>query len=302
LANHGEYVGHHRLAALVDPMHVLHDVENRFGAGQIRRVDQGREPPPPGVRIDPGQRHRRIGDAQQVVENQEVVTIGVGKLGSKPRSRGRVVETAHPGRSAEQPRHGMERDLARVGFAICGKDSDTAAFGDLERLTDEPALPDPRRPDDTYHRPAAGYRALEKSSHGVQFQPASYKGRLRRPGPLTLGSHPKQAAGRHGRVGTLDRHHLRFAENGCTPDELRGRIAEHDPAWRRCGLHALRHPDLLADSGVTNCGGTEFTSYHLAGIQPYPQAEADTIPPIDVGGHILDFPLDLQGGRQARKA
>ena len=158
-----------------------------------------------------GQRHRRIGDAQQVVENQRSSRSASG-LASKPRSRGRVVETADPGRSAEQPRHGMERDLARVGFAICGKDSDAAAFGDLERLADEPALPDPRRPDHTDHRPAAVYRALEKSVDGVQFQPASYQGRLRRRRPLMLGSHAEQSTGRHRRVGALDRHHLRFAE------------------------------------------------------------------------------------------
>ena len=271
-------------------MHVFHDVENRFGAGQIRRVDQGREPPPPGVRIDPGQRHRRIGDTQQVVENQEVVTVGVGKL---VRSCARAATSSRPptrGRSAEQPRHGMERDLARMGFAICGKHCDAAAFGDLRRLRGRAdsfrsqAVP-PHRPPSPRPLPhgpgvptwcALPARAPQGSTAQVRLSHA------RQP--------PQAVDARARRAGALDRHHFRIAEQAGRPDELRGGIAEHDPAWRRGGLHPLGHPDLVADSGVTNCGGTEFTSYHLARIQPDPQAEADTIPPIDVGCHILDFP------------
>ncbi len=87
--------------------------------------------------------------------------------------------------------------------------------------------------------------------------------------------HPEQAARRHWGVGALDRHHLRFAEDDYAPDELRGRIAEHDPAGRRRGLHSLRHPDLLADCGVTNCGGTELAGNHLARVQAHPQKKAE---------------------------
>ena len=68
------------------------------------------------------------------------------------------------------------------------------------------------------------------------------------------------------------------------------------------GLHPLRHPDLLTDRGVTNCGGTDLTGYHLAGVQPDPQPELDTIAPIDVGGQILACVWISKAAMQARNA
>ena len=42
-------------------------------------------------------------------------------------------------------------------------------------------------------------------------------------------STPSRRRAGTGGVDALDRHHLRFAEDDYAPDELRGRIAEHDP-------------------------------------------------------------------------
>ena len=43
----------------------------------------------------------------------------------------------------------------------------------------------------------------------------------------------------------------------------------------------MRHPDLLPDCGVTNCGGTEIAGNHLAQTQAHPQKKADAILSID---------------------
>jgi hypothetical protein len=44
LRDDGEDLGHHRLANLIDPMHVLEDVDRRFGLRQRGRVDERGQP------------------------------------------------------------------------------------------------------------------------------------------------------------------------------------------------------------------------------------------------------------------
>ena len=66
----GEEVGQHRLADRIDPVRVLDDEQRRFGARQRHGVDQCGQPAPPRVRVDLGQRHVGVGDAEQIVEQQ----------------------------------------------------------------------------------------------------------------------------------------------------------------------------------------------------------------------------------------
>jgi hypothetical protein len=63
--SHGEELGQHRLADLIDPVRVLDHKDRWFGAGQRHGIDQRRQPPPPRIRIDLRQLHIGIGDAQQ---------------------------------------------------------------------------------------------------------------------------------------------------------------------------------------------------------------------------------------------
>ena len=81
LRDHREEVGEHRLADLVDPVRILDDVDRRCFPGQGGGVDQSGQPPPPGIRIDLGQLDVGVGDAQQVLEQQQVLGVGVGILG-----------------------------------------------------------------------------------------------------------------------------------------------------------------------------------------------------------------------------
>ena len=58
----------------------------------------------------------RVGDTQQVVEQQQILRIGVGNLRPNPLPRGVIVEVADPYDRPQQPRHHMKRDVAGVGF------------------------------------------------------------------------------------------------------------------------------------------------------------------------------------------
>ena len=54
----------------------------RYSAGAVRAsdvgVDQCGQPAPPRVRVDLGQRHLGVGDAQQVIKQQQILRVGIG--------------------------------------------------------------------------------------------------------------------------------------------------------------------------------------------------------------------------------
>ena len=54
------------------------------GARQRRGVDQCGQPAPPRVRVDLGQRHVGVGDAQQIIEQQQILRVGIGDLFPDP--------------------------------------------------------------------------------------------------------------------------------------------------------------------------------------------------------------------------
>ena len=91
--------------------------EGWLGAGQRHRVDQRAQPPPPRVGIDVGQRHVRVTNAQQVIEQDHILGIGVGNLCMHPCPRGLLVEIGDPGGIAQQPRRHMERNLTGMRLA-----------------------------------------------------------------------------------------------------------------------------------------------------------------------------------------
>jgi len=67
--NHGEEIGQHRLADGIDPVRILDDEHRRFGARQRHRIDECGQPAPPRIRVDLGQRHIRVpnADAQDLL-------------------------------------------------------------------------------------------------------------------------------------------------------------------------------------------------------------------------------------------
>ena len=62
------------------------------------------------------------------------------------------------------------------------------------------------------------------------------------------------------------------------------------------GIELGALPGLIADRGVTGCGGADLPGDHLPGIQPDPQLKINSIPVADLIGQITDGPVDLQGG------
>ena len=87
--DHRQEVGQHRLADRVDPMRVLDDEKSRFGARQRGGVDQRGQLAPPRIGIDLRRRYLGVGDAQQIVEEQQVLRVGTGDLFAHP-ARGRL--------------------------------------------------------------------------------------------------------------------------------------------------------------------------------------------------------------------
>jgi hypothetical protein len=107
-------------------------------AGQRRGIDQRGQPPPPRVGVDCRQRDVGIGDAQQVIEEQHVIRLGVGHPGPHLRAGFRGIQIGHPEARTQHPPHQIERDVARVRFAEGGEHVDTTGRchgGDLARQT-----------------------------------------------------------------------------------------------------------------------------------------------------------------------
>ena len=146
----GEEVGQHRLTDLVDPVRILDEVERRFGAGQRRGVDQRGQPAPPGIRIDFGQCSIGVGDAQQILQQHEILGVGIRNLSPQLSPGRRTIEFAYPGRRPQQPRDHMERDVAGMGLAKCPHHLNPATGRQRGGFPSHAALADTRQP---HHRP-----------------------------------------------------------------------------------------------------------------------------------------------------
>ena len=109
LRDHREEIGQHRLADLIDPMRVLNDIDRRGFAGQRRGIHQRGQPPPTRIGIDLRQRNIGIGDAQQVVEQQQILGVGVGNPVAHAIAGGLPVKTL----DAEWPRAAAARPHGR---------------------------------------------------------------------------------------------------------------------------------------------------------------------------------------------
>jgi hypothetical protein len=109
LRYHREEPGEHRLADLVNPVRVLDNKDRRFGAGQRRGIDQRRQPPPPRIRVDLRQLHIGIGDAHQVVKQQQVLRLRIGSHIAHPVAGSPRVQTFDAGSRPQQACDSMKR-------------------------------------------------------------------------------------------------------------------------------------------------------------------------------------------------
>ena len=108
----------------------------------------------------------------------------------------------------------------------------------------------------------------------------------------------QQPLGGHGLRRALDPNPLDVTQDGCVLDQSGRRHAQHDPARRRDGLHPLGHPDLCTDCGVAELTRADAARDHLAGVQPDPQSQLDTVAFGDLDSKPHRLLLNVQG-RQA---
>ena len=95
-------------------MRVLDDIDRWDLAGQRGGIDQRGQPPPPGIGIDRRKSNLGIGDAQQVIEEQHVLGVGIRDPRAHSVTSGRAVQIAHADGCPQQPRHDVEGNVGGV--------------------------------------------------------------------------------------------------------------------------------------------------------------------------------------------
>ena len=125
-------------------MRVLDDIDRRHLACQRGGIDQRGQSPPPGIGINNRKSNVRIGDAQQVIEEQHVLGVGIRHPGAHSVTGGRAVQATHAGGCPQQPRHDMEGDVGGVRFAVGAEHLHFPARSDCYHLTHQTALADTR--------------------------------------------------------------------------------------------------------------------------------------------------------------
>ncbi len=121
----------------------------------------------------------------------------------------------------------------------------------------------------------------------------------RRVGPSTLKSvhlNRQEPTSSNRCVAALDVDCLDFAQLRRGFHQPCRRLAEHHAARRSDRLHTLRHPDLVANGGVTERPRTDFTRDHLARVQAHPQPQHDCVAPFDFCGQLGRLDLEIQRG------
>ena len=133
-------------------------------------VDQCGQPAPPRIRVDGGQWHVGVGDAEQIIEQQQILRVDIGTyICPQLRAGGVAVEVSHTAARPQQPRHGIERDVTGVGFAEGPKHVDPATGRQRRGFPRRPGFADARRSHHIHHTTAATDRALHQ---GVERPPS----------------------------------------------------------------------------------------------------------------------------------
>ena len=232
------------------------------------------------------ERHR-VGDAQQVINNSK---SSGSASGTRSRTRSRAAcasRSSHAGGRTQQPRHGMERDLAGVRLAEGGEHLHTTATRHRRHLAHQTALADARWSHHTHDRAVALDCTVQHALNGGHLPPPTNQIRLGTLDQAMPFLHAQQPLGRDRLIGTLDPNHLRLTESRCAINQSRGGCAQHHPTRRSDRLHPLRHPHLLTDGGVTERPRTDFTGDHLTRIESHPQPQFHAVALLDFDGKPL---------------
>ena len=110
-------------------------------------------------------RESGVGDTQEIFEQKQVPGVGIGEPAAhlRPGLRG-IIEMVDSHAGAKQSRDDAERDVAGVGFAVRGYDCGCPLTRrERSRLAGQPALADPRRPDEVDDATGAADRLVDEA-------------------------------------------------------------------------------------------------------------------------------------------
>ena len=238
-----EEVGQHRLADRIDPVGVLDDVKRRFGARQRGGVDQGRQPAPSRVRVDLGQRHIGVGDAEQIIKQQHILRVGIRDLFPH------CARASSPSRSATPVRARSSRvtawnGISRVWDSQKVQNTSSSASGrGRGGLPGHPAFADARRSHDIDHATAGTDGAVRKGVEGRHLPAPTDQTRLGAAAAASARADRHQSAHRNRFIRPLDVRLLGFTQQHDVLDQPSGRLGQHHPARRGHRFHPLRQPD-----------------------------------------------------------
>jgi hypothetical protein len=299
--DHGQKVGQHRLADFVDPVGIFDQVQCRLRPGDRCGIHQRREPAPPGIGLDVGQFDVGIGDAEQVVQQQQIFGVGAGNSGADACTSLLAVEVVHAQPGAQQPRYRVEWDVDGMGFAVGGEHLHAAVAGQCSRFANDAALADSRRSENADYPPDAPDRLVENSGDGVQLPSAAHQRGVVAPAVLALSGLGGQAARHYRLFRAFDTHQFRFGQLYGILNEAGGGRAQHHATRWGDRFHPLRHSHLFADGGVTQSPRADVAGDDLPRVQAHSQSQFHAVAALDLGREPGSLFLDVQRRRTCAK-
>jgi hypothetical protein len=131
LRHHRHEVGEHRVADIVDPVHVLDDVDSGRRPGDGRGLHQRGQPAPPGVGVDSRQRPVVVANSEEIVHKHQILFIGAVEPRSELLTCSGGIQAGEPENGAEELARGVERNVSGVRFTEGPEDvGATAGCGD----------------------------------------------------------------------------------------------------------------------------------------------------------------------------
>ncbi len=249
-----------------------------------------------------GQRHIGVGDAEQIIQQQQILRVGIRNLLPHFRAGGFAVEVGHAAGRPQQLGHDVEGNVTGVGLAEGPQHLDPATGRQRRGLPGRPGLADARRSDHIHHTTAATDRAVHKGVECRHLPAPTDQARLGAPDQAIPRADRHQPARAHRFVGALDAYPLRFSQRHGVLDQLRGRLREHHPARGRHRFHPLRKPDRLAGRGVTQRPRADLTGDHPTRIQAHPQPQRHAVAAGHLGRQPVGLLLDGQRGKARPKS
>ncbi len=190
LRHDGEEVGKQGLAHAVDPVRVLDHVDGGRRPVQGGRVHHRGQPPASGVGVDLRDGDVRVTDSQHVVEENDVLVIGLRKPFPHLHASGRSIQAGCTGDVEQQFGDGVQRQVRGVRFAECRKHLGAGILGLRCQFPNDTTLADTGRPDESHDAAVAVDRPRKDTGERAHFPLSADETRFGSGQPPT-GGHPE---------------------------------------------------------------------------------------------------------------